>query len=151
MRACGSSSQMMLSPLTRTCKILIHKWIRKSCGPIRCASTKQRWGGSSVAKGQNENVDVFEDSYAAGFTRELNLLESGLAEVGTTSCQPPTRIPLVQPSSSRSYSKQAEKFTSCSDGTECILLGAVQEKAPSGLDLWRFKLLDFRRCSSSIL
>ena len=44
-----------------------------------------------VTNGQNQSVDVGEDSYAAGFTRKLNILESGLAEVGTTSCQPATR------------------------------------------------------------
>ena len=46
--------------------------------------------GISVAKDQYENVDVLEDPYATGFTRKLNLLESGLTGVGTTSRQPAT-------------------------------------------------------------
>ena len=52
--------------------------------------------GSCVTNGQNQSVDVGEDSYATGFTRKLNILESGLAEFGTTSCQPATRYRLFR-------------------------------------------------------
>ncbi len=48
--------------------------------------------GSSVTNGQNESVDVGEDPYAAGFTRKLDLLEGGLAEVATTSREPANRF-----------------------------------------------------------
>ena len=45
--------------------------------------------GRSGTHGQNESVDVAEHSYATGFTRKLHLLESGVAEVATTSRQLP--------------------------------------------------------------
>ncbi len=48
--------------------------------------------GASVTNGQNESVDVGGDAYAAGFKRKLNLLESGLAEVATTTRQPANRF-----------------------------------------------------------
>ena len=46
---------------------------------------------SYVTNGQNQSVNVGEDSYAAGFASKLNLLESGIAEVATTTRQPATR------------------------------------------------------------
>ena len=48
--------------------------------------------GNCVMNGQNESVDVGEHSYAAGFARKLNILESGLAEAGTTTRQPANRF-----------------------------------------------------------
>lgn len=48
--------------------------------------------GRSGTNGQTESVDVAQDSYATGFTRKLNLLESGLVEVATTSRQPANRF-----------------------------------------------------------
>ena len=48
--------------------------------------------GSCVTHGQNQRVDIGEDSHAVGFTRELKLLGNGLDEVGTTVRQPATRF-----------------------------------------------------------
>lgn len=50
--------------------------------------------GSPVTNGPNESVDVGEDSYTAGFTRKLKVLESGLAEDATTTHQYADRIRL---------------------------------------------------------
>ena len=57
-------------------------------------ATLGMWGEdwSSVTYGQPESVDVGEDSYAAGFARKLNLLESGVAGVATATRQPANRF-----------------------------------------------------------
>ena len=46
----------------------------------------------NMALGQHESMDAEEDSHAAGFTRKLDLLESGLADVPNSLHQPADRF-----------------------------------------------------------
>ena len=48
--------------------------------------------GSPFTNGQIESVDVDKDAYVTGFTRKLNLLQSGVADIATTTRQPADRF-----------------------------------------------------------